>query len=939
VESEKVPPATSWEQSVPSGGEDDGPGCFTMQRFRNLRNNISLTLDLQIGMEPSASSRHRGSAGETCGWRKLTLAAVPMAEGDEKPETVLPQQFNGDASSSSRRPRRSSLGGAPPAADGGTPRPRRRSSLLQVRSVTTGGRTARATASAVKIGSTKPRRTGLPMFEGDDGLMNLEAKWQRVKATCLRGEPFAEEDVRAIRHAFSRFKTSNDHEVHKKDLNEFVQYLGYIVLRAEDVLKVAEEVTPYSTLDITEAVAFVEKYARAECQKLLVLFQSYDADESGKLSTEELRRALSSFGFVPYRSMVDEAMEAVDDNGDGELDFEEFLHFLTVYRHNQGFTRQQVLRALRTFGRFTQDVPKLGKVLLKASVGPALCQLYGPRSERSANTVAVKHFGNGGGRRAAQAQQLAGREYTKEDVIEFPDFLVFARLVRELEQYSLMSEFRRCDRNGDGVIDVEELGYMLANMGFEPLTKPITDIMEESSKRYVDDELVLDQFEFFNFMELFWEREGFSRSELAELDEAFSKFDEDESGTIDTAELGSLFAGLGHRVSSSELTALVVEFDGNRSGSLDDFEFLRLMRQHRNGQIRQLKGLFQQYADNLSKGSKAAMKLDETHAAVAAVLGSPSKLVIDMIDQKMSEAKKKAAARAEAKGRRPSLRRTSLTDGQAGALSRRLETTEPVGIVFNDFVEIVDYGRSQRLTAAVSHAGFSEQELTDLRSRFVKYDEHPDGTLDHTEIRALLDDLDVQWLTREDQLAVLADFEKARSASRKAGMPSVGGANELRLGYWDFVQLMRLLLDRRERDMEERTERTAKELHFSWSEVKQFRDIFEEWSRREREAILAANGGNSKGDDSDITNITRTAGGISPSTFVRVVRSLGVSASLRQMQELEAQVAKHPDKNRQGQLMFVGFLAMMRWIMDTDFAGINEAAEKRVLNNHLATHG
>ncbi|CAK0833029.1 unnamed protein product [Prorocentrum cordatum] len=162
-------------------------------------------------------------------------------------------------------------------------------------------------------------------------------------------------------------------------------------------------------------------------------------------------------------------------------------------------------------------------------------------------------------------------------------------------------------------------------------------------------------------------------------------------------------------------------------------------------------------------------------------------------------------------------------------------------------------------------------------------------------------------------------------------MPSIGGANELRLGYWDFVQLMRLLLDRREREVEDRTERTARELRFSWSEVKQFRDIFEEWSRREREGNQAVSGGAPKTAKSAMASITQVDAGISPSTFVRVVRSLGVIASLRQTQELEAIVAKHPDKNRQGQLTFVGFLAMVRWV-DTDFAGVNEAAAQKAFS-------
>ncbi|CAK0833024.1 unnamed protein product [Prorocentrum cordatum] len=409
------------ELAAPAAGEDgDGPGCLTMQRFLSLRNNISLTLDLQVGTEPSASSRDRGNAGETCGWRKLTLATVPTAEDDENMEAAGPSPPGSAPLASDGAPRRRrSLLQVRSATDAAPPR---RRSLLQVRSaMTTGGRAARSPDVAldpmVRVGSTRSRKAGLPVEDGRQRPHGLEGKVAAGQGNLPSRRTFRR---RGRQGNTPRVQPLQDVQrprgAQEGDLNEFVQYLGYIVLRVEDpdVLKVADEVTPYSTLDFNEAVAFVEKYARTECQKLLALFRSYDDDESGKLSVEELRRALSSFGFVPYRAMVEEAMEVVDDNGDDELDFEEFMHFLTVYRHHQGFTQQQVSRALRTFGRFTEDIPKLGKVLLKASVGPALCQLYGPRSEgRSANVVVAKHFGSGGRRRGNQVQQhLAGRRST-----------------------------------------------------------------------------------------------------------------------------------------------------------------------------------------------------------------------------------------------------------------------------------------------------------------------------------------------------------------------------------------------------------------------------------------------------------------------------------------------------------------------------------------------
>jgi hypothetical protein len=212
------------------------------------------------------------------------------------------------------------------------------------------------------------------------------------------------------------------------------------------------------------------------------------------------------------------------------------------------------------------------------------------------------------------------------------------------------------------------------------------------------------------------------------------------------------------------------------------------------------------------------------------------------------------------------------------------------------------------------------------------------------EVRQLLVDLQVEWRTRQDQLDALADFEQAREAARKAGMPSVGGPEELQLGFWDFVQLVRLLLNRREKELEEQIDKTAEELHFSWAEVKQFRDIFDQWSIREAASLAAVTEGPSPRSPvpEAVATIANPGGkGLSTATFMGLFRSLGVAASHRQMAQLEELVKKHPDRNSDGKLVFVGFLKMMRWLLDTDFAGINEAAEKRVsvlTQDFLARH-
>ena len=59
---------------------------------------------------------------------------------------------------------------------------------------------------------------------------------------------------------------------------------------------------------------------------LKTAFKMFDTDSSGKIDTSELRTLLEGEEFrdVYSQAQLDQAIEEVDENGDGEIDFEEF---------------------------------------------------------------------------------------------------------------------------------------------------------------------------------------------------------------------------------------------------------------------------------------------------------------------------------------------------------------------------------------------------------------------------------------------------------------------------------------------------------------------------------------------------------------------------------------------------------------------------------------
>ena len=64
--------------------------------------------------------------------------------------------------------------------------------------------------------------------------------------------------------------------------------------------------------------------------------------------------------------------------------------------------------------------------------------------------------------------------------------------------------------------------------------------------------------------------EDIEEQQIAELKEAFSLFDEDNSGTITVEELSKVMEALGLQTSDEELEEMVLEVDVDQSGILSD---------------------------------------------------------------------------------------------------------------------------------------------------------------------------------------------------------------------------------------------------------------------------------------------------------------------------------------------------------------------------------
>lgn len=61
--------------------------------------------------------------------------------------------------------------------------------------------------------------------------------------------------------------------------------------------------------------------------KLMQAFKMFDKDGSGTISADEIRSVLGS-GSTLSEAAIDDIIKEVDENGDGEIQFEEFVHMM-----------------------------------------------------------------------------------------------------------------------------------------------------------------------------------------------------------------------------------------------------------------------------------------------------------------------------------------------------------------------------------------------------------------------------------------------------------------------------------------------------------------------------------------------------------------------------------------------------------------------------------
>ncbi|XP_046582415.1 uncharacterized protein LOC124289793 [Haliotis rubra] len=258
----------------------------------------------------------------------------------------------------------------------------------------------------------------------------------------------------------------------------------------------------------------IEDYSRA--------FRLFDKDGDGTIDAKELGTVMRSLGQNPNDDELQEILEEVDADGNGIIDFEEFLGMMAKKMQSRD-SEEEIKEAFKVFDK---------------------------ESKGYLTSEELRHI-----------MTTMGEKLTHEDVDDM---------------------IREADLDGDGKIDYLEFSKMLASgceQQNQSLLQPILLLKQPNTFNIIVVPFCLQAEE----QQCAPEGSQLTEDQIAEFKEAFCLFDKDGDGTITTKELGTVMRSLGQNPTEAELQDMINEVDADGNGIIDFPEFLTMMSKKLQG--------------------------------------------------------------------------------------------------------------------------------------------------------------------------------------------------------------------------------------------------------------------------------------------------------------------------------------------------------------------
>ncbi|XDV13429.1 hypothetical protein PO909_001831 [Leuciscus waleckii] len=142
--------------------------------------------------------------------------------------------------------------------------------------------------------------------------------------------PLADEEIEELREAFAEFDKDKDGLISCKDLGNLMRTMGYMPTEME-LIELSQNINMNlgGSVDFQDFVDLMTPKLLAETSGMIGLkelkdaFREFDIDGDGSITKEELKHAmLKLLGETTNNREIEAVVREVDNNGDGNVDFE-----------------------------------------------------------------------------------------------------------------------------------------------------------------------------------------------------------------------------------------------------------------------------------------------------------------------------------------------------------------------------------------------------------------------------------------------------------------------------------------------------------------------------------------------------------------------------------------------------------------------------------------
>uniref|UniRef100_A0A0E0AMR4 EF-hand domain-containing protein n=1 Tax=Oryza glumipatula TaxID=40148 RepID=A0A0E0AMR4_9ORYZ len=159
----------------------------------------------------------------------------------------------------------------------------------------------------------------------------VKGQTRRERPRGARPHGLTKQKRQEIKEAFDLFDTDNSGTIDAKELNVAMRALGFEMTEEQinqmiaDVDKDGSGSIDYEEFEHMMTAKIGERDSKEELTKA---FSIIDQDKNGKISDVDIQRIAKELGENFTYQEIQEMVQEADRNGDGEIDFDEFIRMM-----------------------------------------------------------------------------------------------------------------------------------------------------------------------------------------------------------------------------------------------------------------------------------------------------------------------------------------------------------------------------------------------------------------------------------------------------------------------------------------------------------------------------------------------------------------------------------------------------------------------------------